>query len=183
MIFFKIVNFFHFFAYSLWQQVCYARKSPWAVPFCSDTSLKSELGYQCLIFWVFDHYGQFQNGRRKIHDFSWNVSSIMFFSNFTSQSQFWYLILHFNARLSIYKCCNVIFTTESKMAARKWWRKCSKFHFFANSLWAQVLMVYEPLWAVSFHWETRTHEQKSGDYCLMCWIIYNYGIFQIVAVK
>ena len=27
--------------------------------------------------------------------------------------------LHFNARLSIYKCCNVIFTTESKMAARK----------------------------------------------------------------
>ena len=49
-----------------------------------------------------------------------NVLSNMVFLNFTSQSQFWYLILHFNARLSIYKCCNVIFITESKMAARKW---------------------------------------------------------------
>ena len=34
-----------------------------------DTSLKSELGYQCLIRRVIDHYGQFQNGRRKIHGF------------------------------------------------------------------------------------------------------------------
>ena len=33
-------------------------------------SLKSELGYQCLIRRVIDHYGQFQNGRRKIHVFS-----------------------------------------------------------------------------------------------------------------
>ena len=98
----------------------YARKSPSVVPFGSDTSLKSELGYQCLIFRVIDHYGQFQNDRRKIHDFSRNVSSNMVFLNFTSQSQFWYLILHFNVRLSIYKCCNVIFTIESKMAARKW---------------------------------------------------------------
>ena len=39
------------------------------VPFGSDTSLKLELGYQCLIFRVIDHYGQFQNGCRKIHDF------------------------------------------------------------------------------------------------------------------
>ena len=50
-----------------------ALKSPWAVAFGSDTSLKSELGYQCLIFRVIDYYGQFQNGRREIHDFSWNV--------------------------------------------------------------------------------------------------------------
>ena len=30
----------------------------------------SELDNQCLIVQVIDHYGQFQNGRRKIHDFS-----------------------------------------------------------------------------------------------------------------
>ena len=39
---------------------------PRAVPFGSDTSLKSESGYQCLIRRVIDHYGQFQNGRRKM---------------------------------------------------------------------------------------------------------------------
>ena len=47
-----------------------ARKSTWAVPFGSEASPKSELGYQCLIRRVIDHYGQFQNGRRKIHGFS-----------------------------------------------------------------------------------------------------------------
>ena len=120
-----------------------AVKSPWAVPFGLDKYPKSELGYQCLIFRVFDHFGQFRNGHRKIHDFSSNVLSNMIFLNFTSQSQFWYLISSCKARLSIYKCCNMIFTTESKMAARKWWRKCAI--FFLNSLWAQVLMVYDNL--------------------------------------
>ena len=122
-----------------------ARKSPWAVPFGSDTPLKSELGYQCLIFQEVDHYGQFQNGRRKIYDFSGNVLPNMVFLNFTSQAQFWYLILHFIARLSIYKCCNVIFTTESKMATRKWCRNEQNFTFFANCLLAQALMVYDNL--------------------------------------
>ena len=56
-----------------------------------------------------------------------------------------YLNLQINALLSIYKSFNVIFTTESKMAVRKWWRKCSQFHFFANSLLAQALMVYDNL--------------------------------------
>ena len=145
MQFFKIFNFLIFLHIVYDNRFVYARKSPWAVPFGSDTSLRSKFGYRYLIFRVIDHYGQFQNGRRKIHDFSWNVLSNMVFLNFTSQSQFWYLILHFNARLSIYKCCNVIFTTESKMVVRKWWRKCSKCPFFANSLWAQALMVYDNL--------------------------------------
>ena len=118
---------FHFF-FIIFLHIVYdnrfvsARKSPWAVPFGSDTSLKSELGYRCLIFRVIDHYGQFQNDRRKIHDLSWNVlSNKLVFLHYTWQSQFWYLIVHFNARLRIYKCCKDIFTTESKMAARKWW--------------------------------------------------------------
>ena len=111
--FFQNCQFFPFFLHIVYgNRFVYARKFPWAVPFGSDTSLKSELGYQCLIFRVVDHYGQFQNGRRKIHDFSRNVLSNMVFLNFTSQSQFWYLILHFKARLSIYKCCNVIFTIQ-----------------------------------------------------------------------
>ena len=76
----------------------------------------------------------------------------MFFLNFKSQSQFWYLILHFNARLSIYKCCNVIFNTDFNMAARNGEENAQN---FANSLWAQALMV-------SFQRETRTYEQKSG---------------------
>ena len=47
--------------------------SAWAVLFGSDTSLKSELDYQCLIRRVIDHNDQFQNGRRKIHAFFRNV--------------------------------------------------------------------------------------------------------------
>ena len=53
-----------------YNRLVYALMSPWAVAFGSDTSLKSELGYKCLIFRVIDHYRQLQNGRRKIHDFS-----------------------------------------------------------------------------------------------------------------
>ena len=42
----------------------------------------------------------------------------MGFLNFTSQARFGCLILHFIVRSSIYKCWNVIFRTQSKMAAR-----------------------------------------------------------------
>ena len=82
MQFFKIGNFFNFFLHIVYDNRFVARKSTWAVPFGSDTSLKSELGYQCLIFRVIYHYGQFQNGRSKIHDFSWNVLSSIVFLNF-----------------------------------------------------------------------------------------------------
>ena len=77
----------------------------------SDTSLKSELGYQCLIRRVIDHYGQFQNGRRKIHVFPRNVLLNMVFLNFESQARFECVILNFIVRSSIYKCWNVIFKT------------------------------------------------------------------------
>ena len=76
------------------------------------------LGYQCLIRPVIYHYGQFQNGRRKIHGFSRNVLFNMVFLNFASQARFECLILHFIARSSFYKCWDVIFKTQSKMAAR-----------------------------------------------------------------
>ena len=42
----------------------------------------------------------------------------MVFLNFASQARFESLILHFIVRSSIYKCRNVIFRTQSKMAAR-----------------------------------------------------------------
>ena len=90
------------------------------------------LGQRRAIFRVIDHYGQFQNGRRKIHDLSRNVLSNMVFLYFTSESQCWYLILHFDVRLSIHKCCNVICTTKSKMAARKWCRNAQNFTFFCK---------------------------------------------------
>ena len=67
---------------------------------------------------VFDHYDQFQNGRRKIQGFSRNVLMNMVFLIFASQARFECLILHFIARSSIYKCWDVIFKTQSKMAAR-----------------------------------------------------------------
>ena len=78
----------------------------------------SELGYQCLIRRVIDHYGQFQNGRRKIHVFSRNVLLYMVFLNFVTLARFECLILHFIVCSSIYKCWNVIFKTQSRMAAR-----------------------------------------------------------------
>ena len=53
----------------------------------------------------------------------------MVFLNFTSQSQFWYIILHFNDRLSIYKCCNVMFISESKMAAKNGEENAQNFTF------------------------------------------------------
>ena len=64
----------------------------------------SELDYQCLIRRVIDHYGQFQNGLRKIHVFSRKVLLNMVFLNFASQARFECLILHFIVRSSIYKC-------------------------------------------------------------------------------
>ena len=78
----------------------------------------SESGYQCLIRRVVDHYGQFQNGRRKIHVFSRSVLLNMIFLNFASQARFECLILHIIVRSSIYKCWDVIFKTQSKIAAR-----------------------------------------------------------------
>ena len=59
----------------------------------------SDLGYQCLILQVIGRYEHFQNGPRKIHDFSWNVLLHMVFLNC-----FWCVILLFNLQLSIYKC-------------------------------------------------------------------------------
>ena len=118
------MQFFKFFIFFIILHIVYdnmffsMRKSPWAVPFGSDTSLKSELGYQCLIRRVIDHYGQFQNGRYKVHVFSRNVLLNMVFLNFASQARFACLILHFIVRSSIYKCWNVIFKTQTKMAAR-----------------------------------------------------------------
>ena len=68
-IIFKFSFFFIFLQIVYDNMFVSARKSSCAVPFGSDTSLKSELGYQYLIRRVIDHYGQFQNGRRKIHVF------------------------------------------------------------------------------------------------------------------
>ena len=115
------MHFFLIFIFFIFLHIVYdnrfvsARK---AVPFISDTSLMSELGYQCLIRRVIYHYGQFQHGRRKIHGFSRNVLLNMVFLNFASQARFACLILHFIVCSSIYKCWNVIFKTQSKMAAR-----------------------------------------------------------------
>ena len=50
--------------------------------------------------------------------FSRNVLLNMVFLNFASQVRFECLILHFIVRSSVYKCSNVIFKTQSKMAAR-----------------------------------------------------------------
>ena len=126
-IFLKLL-FFFILLHIVYDMFVSARKSPCAVPLTSDTFLKSELGYQCLILLIINHYGQFQNGRRKSHDFSWNVLLNIVFLNFACQTRFECLILHFNARSSFYKCWNVIFTTQSNMAARK----CSKFHIFCK---------------------------------------------------
>ena len=113
---FQNFHFFLFFLHIVFDsRFCSARKAPWAVPFGSGTSLKSELGYQCLIRPVIDHYGQFQNGRRKIHVFFRDVLLSMVFLNFASQARFECLILHFIVRSSVYKCWNVIFKTQSKM--------------------------------------------------------------------
>ena len=124
----------HFFFIFIFLQIVYdngfvsARKSPCAVPFGSDTSLKSELGYQCLIGRVIDHYGQFQNGRRKIHVFCRNVLLNMVFLNFASQARFECVVLHFIVRSSIYKCWNVIYLIQD--GCQKGWRKFLKFHIF-----------------------------------------------------
>ena len=70
MQFFKILIFFIFLHIVYDNTFVSARKSPRVVPFGSGTSLKSELGYQRLFFRLIENYGQFQNGRCKIHDFS-----------------------------------------------------------------------------------------------------------------
>ena len=116
-----------------------ARNSPWAVPFGSYTSLKSESGYQCLIRRVIDHYGQFQNGRHKIHGFSRNVLLNMVFLNFASQARFECLILHF--------IVDQVFTSAGMWYLRhnpRWLPEMIKkmfknSHFLANILEAHVL--------------------------------------------
>ena len=50
--------------------------------------------------------------------FSDNVILNMIFLNFASQARFECLSLQFIVRSSIYKCWNVIFRTQSKVAAR-----------------------------------------------------------------
>ena len=80
---FSKLSFFFIFLHIVYDnKFVSARKATWAVPFGSDASPKSELGYQCLIRRVIDHYGQFQNGRRKIHVFSRYVLLNMFFFKF-----------------------------------------------------------------------------------------------------
>ena len=64
------LSIFQFFVCIVYDNRLFSiRTSPCGVPFGSNTFLKSELVYQCLIFQVIGHYGQFQNGRLKIHDF------------------------------------------------------------------------------------------------------------------
>ena len=67
---------------------------------------------------VIDHHGQFRNGHSKIHVFSRNVLLNMVFLNFASQGRLEWIILHFIVLSNIYKCWNVIFKTQSEMAAR-----------------------------------------------------------------
>ena len=143
MQFFIFFHFFHFLHRVYETRFISARKSPWAVPFGSHTSLKSESGYQCLIRQVIDHYGQFQNGRRKIHVFSWNVLLNMVFRNFASQARFECLILHFIARLSIYKCWNVIFKTQSKIVARNDKKNVQNFTFSCKYFRSTCFMMWE----------------------------------------
>ena len=57
----------------------------------------------------------------------------MFFLNFASQARFECLILHFIVRSSIYKCWNVIFKTQSKMAARNDKKNVQNFTFSRKS--------------------------------------------------
>ena len=63
----------------------------------------------------------------------------MVFLNFASRARFKWLILHFIARLSIHKCWNVIFETQSKMPARNDEENFKISHFLANILEAHVL--------------------------------------------
>ena len=147
---------FHFCPNSLWQQIYFCTK----ISMSGTISLRhipSEINYQCLIFRVIDQYDQFENDRRKIHDFSWNVLLNMVLK-FACQTRFGSLILHFNV-VRIYKCWNVIYTTESKMAARK----CSKFHIFLQIFQEHVFYsVRKPPRSVSFGSET-PHESKAYD--------------------
>ena len=50
--------------------------------------------------------------------FSRNLLLNMVFLNFASQARFEYLISHFIVPSSVYICWNMIFKTQSKMAAR-----------------------------------------------------------------
>ena len=156
-----------------------ALKSPWVVPFGSDASPKSELGYRCLIRRVIDHYGQFQNGRRKIHGFSRYVLLNMVFINFASQARFECLILHYIVLSSVYKCWNVIFKNQSKMAARNDQENVQNFdvHIFLQIFYKHMFYhVRKPPRSVSFGSET-TLEWKSYDKCLICRVINQYGRF------
>ena len=85
---------------------------------------------------VIDHYGQFQNGRCKIHGFSRNVLLNMVFLNFASQARFECLI--FYRSLKYLQMMDVIFKTQSKMAARNDQEMFKISHFLANIFEAHV---------------------------------------------
>ena len=93
---------------------------------------------------VINHYGQFQNGRRKIHGFSRNVLLNMVFLNFASQARFECLILHFIVCSSIYKSWNVIFKTQSKMAARNDQENVQNFTFSSKYFSTCFIMQENP---------------------------------------
>ena len=138
-------------------RLVHAPKSPLAEPFGSDTSLKSELGYQCLIRRVIDNYGQFQNGRRKIYGFSRNLLLNMVFLNFASQARFECLILHFIVDSSIYKCWNGYLRLKSRWLPEMIKKMFKISHFLDNILEAHVLSYQKTptigtIWFRDLHW-------------------------------
>ena len=139
----QFFQFFHlflfFFAYNLWQQVRYARKSPWAVPFGSNTFLKSEWGYQCLIRQVIDHYDQFQNGRSKIHVFFPKYIIEHGFNKFRITSTVRVSSLTFYCSFKYLQMLECDIKDSNRDDCQKWSKIFSKFHIFLQIFDAHVL--------------------------------------------
>ena len=104
--------------------------------FAQTHPFKSELNYQCLIFRVIDQYGQFENGRRKIHDFTWNVLLYLIFLKYGLGLQS-YIVLFvqvFSNAGMWYVRLNPKWLPENDQ------ENVQNFTFFANILGAHVLL-------------------------------------------
>ena len=86
MLFFKFVNYYLFLHIVYDNRIVSARESPWAVHlsrYICEVRFSKQSPF--ILRGVIDHCGQFQNGRRKIHDPLWNVLLQMVSLNFASQ--------------------------------------------------------------------------------------------------
>ena len=108
--------------------------------------------------------------------FSRNVLLNMVFLNFASEAWFECLFLYFIVRLSIYKCWNVIYKTQFKMAASKDKENVQNFTFSCKYFKSTCFIMYENHHDRCYLVQRQPLIENHDNY-LICRVINQYGRF------